>query len=77
MIEPVRAAIDTGKHDLGFLRLDPGAWGQAEDTSVDYAVMEKADNLTVVPFSAGWSDLGGWDAVWRESAQESWRGHIG
>ena len=70
MIEPVRAAIETGKHDLGFLRLDPGAWGQAEDTSVDYAVMEKADNLTVVPFSAGWSDLGGWDAVWRESARD-------
>jgi hypothetical protein len=29
--------------------------------------MEKSDNLSVVPFSAGWSDLGGWDAVWREN----------
>lgn len=28
--------------------------------------MERADNLSVVPFSAGWSGLGGWDAVWRE-----------
>ena len=28
--------------------------------------MEKADNLTVVRFSDHWSDLGGWDAVWRE-----------
>jgi len=29
--------------------------------------MEKADNLSVVPFVSEWSDLGGWDAVWRES----------
>ncbi len=70
MLEPVQGAVDAGKHDLGFLRLDPEAWARAEDTSVDYAVMEKADNLTVVPFSAGWSDLGGWDAVWRSSARD-------
>ena len=29
--------------------------------------MERADNLAVVPFEGGWSDLGGWDAVWREA----------
>jgi mannose-1-phosphate guanylyltransferase/mannose-6-phosphate isomerase len=29
--------------------------------------MEKAANLSVVPFDSAWSDLGGWDAVWRES----------
>jgi mannose-1-phosphate guanylyltransferase/mannose-6-phosphate isomerase len=29
--------------------------------------MEKADNLSVVPFTGAWSDLGGWDAVWREN----------
>jgi mannose-1-phosphate guanylyltransferase/mannose-6-phosphate isomerase len=33
--------------------------------------MERADNLAVVPFAAGWSDLGGWDAVWRESAPDA------
>ena len=27
------------------------------------AIMEKAQNIVAVPFSAGWSDLGGWDAV--------------
>jgi len=67
LMAPVQASIDAGKPDLGFLRLDPTAWGEAEDISIDYAVMERADNLSVVPFSAGWSDLGGWDAVWRES----------
>jgi len=71
LIAPVTESVETGKHDLGFLRLDPAAWARAEDVSVDYAVMEKADNLTVVPFSAGWSDLGGWDAVWREADRDA------
>jgi len=66
LLAPVKAAYDSAQADLGFLRLDPASWGQAEDVSIDYAIMERADNLSVVPFSAGWSDLGGWDAVWRE-----------
>ncbi|WP_417806470.1 mannose-1-phosphate guanylyltransferase/mannose-6-phosphate isomerase [Thioclava sp.] len=66
LIGPVQAAVDQGKPDLGFLRLAPDPWAKANDISIDYAVMEKADNLSVVPFAAGWSDLGGWDAVWRE-----------
>ncbi len=66
MLEPVTRAIDEGRADLGFLRLAPGPWGEATDISIDYAVMERADNLSVVPFSAGWSDLGDWQAVWRE-----------
>ncbi|WP_438986309.1 mannose-1-phosphate guanylyltransferase/mannose-6-phosphate isomerase [Marivivens donghaensis] len=67
LIAPVTAAIETGHVDLGFCRLGPEAWTGAKDISIDYAVMEKADNLSVVPFDGGWSDLGGWDAVWRES----------
>ena len=70
LIEPVQRAVDAGKPDLRFLRLDPEAWAKAEDISIDYAVMERAKNLSVVPFSAGWSDLGGWDAVWRETERD-------
>lgn len=70
LMTPVKAACEAAKADLGFLRLDPEAWRQAEDISIDYAVMEKADNLSVVPFSAGWSDLGDWDSVWREAGPD-------
>ncbi|MEP0944415.1 MAG: mannose-1-phosphate guanylyltransferase/mannose-6-phosphate isomerase [Rhizobiaceae bacterium] len=70
MVEPVTAAVNLAKTDLGFLRLAPKPWSGAEGISIDYAVMEKADNLVVVPFSGGWSDLGGWDAVWRETKQD-------
>jgi mannose-1-phosphate guanylyltransferase len=33
------------------------------DISIDYAVMEKADNVAVVPCNFGWSDIGSWKAV--------------
>ena len=70
LIEPVSAAFAEAKVDLGFLRLAPEPWAQADDISVDYAVMEHAQNLAVVPFDAAWSDLGGWDAVWREAGPD-------
>ena len=63
MLVPVRTALEVAKADLGFLRLDPTAWAGAEAISIDYAVMERAENLSVVPFTGKWSDLGGWDAV--------------
>ena len=71
LMAPVKASVESAKADLGFCRLDPTAWSNAEDISIDYAVMERADNLAVVPFDGGWSDLGGWDAVWRESERDA------
>jgi len=67
LMAPVKNAISEAKTDLGFLRLAPGPWAQAEDISIDYAVMEPAKNLSAVPFDGSWSDLGDWDSVWRES----------
>lgn len=67
MVKAVQAAIDGAQSDLGFTRLDPAAWDGAQAISIDYAVMEKADNLSVVPFTGRWSDLGDWTAVWRET----------
>ncbi|MEM9128155.1 MAG: mannose-1-phosphate guanylyltransferase/mannose-6-phosphate isomerase [Pseudomonadota bacterium] len=67
----VRDAVDGAERDLGFTRLAPDPWSTLEDISIDYAVMEKAENLTVVPYGGGWSDLGGWDAVWRESGPDT------
>lgn len=39
------------------------AWERIPAISIDYALMEKAPNVKVVPLAAGWSDVGGWDAV--------------
>jgi mannose-1-phosphate guanylyltransferase/mannose-6-phosphate isomerase len=35
----------------------------AESISIDYAIMEKAENVGVIPVSFGWNDVGSWSAV--------------
>jgi mannose-1-phosphate guanylyltransferase len=35
-----------------------------EKISIDYAVMEKADNIYTLPAEFGWSDLGTWGSLW-------------
>ena len=62
----VTTSVSEAKADLGFLRLQPEAWSELVSESIDYAVMEKADNLVAVAFSSKWSDLGDWHAVWAE-----------
>jgi len=64
MLASVRAAWDERKLDLGFTRLASAPWAALQDLSINYAAMEKADNLSVMPYGGAWSDLGGWDAVW-------------
>lgn len=71
LLDPVAAAVDGAESDLGFCRLAPEPWAKAADISIDYAVMERASNLSVVPFTGAWSDLGGWDAVWREGERDA------
>ena len=41
------------------------AWSRATKLSVDYAVMERASGVEVVPLEAGWTDVGSWDAAAR------------
>ena len=67
ILAAVRGAVEQAEADLGFLRLAAEPWGEAESVAIDYAIMEHATNLSVVPFDAEWSDLGGWDAVWSHS----------
>ncbi len=78
MAEAAEAAIDAAQKDLGFLVLDPEAFGRATKKSIDYAVMEKTDKAALIPADIGWSDVGTWRAVWelseRDEAGNSVRG---
>jgi len=71
LLPPVRGAVDGAAADLGFLRLAPEPWAEAQSISIDYAVMEKASNLTAVPYAGAWTDLGDWDAVAREMGPDA------
>ena len=66
MLEGVKNALDGARNDLDFSRLDAQAWDALPDISIDYAIMEREDNLSVIPFNGQWSDLGDWQAMHRE-----------
>lgn len=66
-----RDALGKSKVDLDFVRLDETAFSTAPNISVDYAIFEKTDKAAVVAVSFGWSDLGSWDAVWKNAPRDS------
>jgi len=43
------------------------AYTQCKSISIDYGVMEKADNVYVIAADIGWSDLGTWGSLYENS----------
>ncbi|WP_456741314.1 mannose-1-phosphate guanylyltransferase/mannose-6-phosphate isomerase [Bradyrhizobium sp. USDA 4469] len=70
-VEAVSNAVTSAGRDLGFVTLEPEAFGAAKAISIDYAVMEKTSRAAVVPVSCGWSDVGSWRAVWELSDKDA------
>ena len=64
ILEACRAAMQRGTRDSDFYRVKREAFLGCPGDSIDYAVMEKTQHAVVVPFSAGWSDVGAWSALW-------------
>lgn len=46
-------------------------YASAENISIDYAVMEKADNVYVLPASFDWNDLGTWGSLHEKLPKDS------
>jgi mannose-1-phosphate guanylyltransferase/mannose-6-phosphate isomerase len=69
-VETVTQSVTKAGRDLGFVTLEPEAFGAANAISIDYAVMEKTARAAVVPVSCGWSDVGSWHAVWELSDKD-------
>ena len=71
LIKNCRSSLDKKLFDLDFQRLDKKAFKDCSNVSIDVAVMEKTKNAYVLPFNAGWSDIGSWDSVWNISKKDS------
>jgi mannose-1-phosphate guanylyltransferase len=60
--------VNTAMHKAEIIehKIYPNAesFAQSPSVSIDYAVMEKAEQSAVVPVSMGWSDVGSWDALY-------------
>lgn len=81
-----QAAWEQGQTDGEFVRVDKTTFTQCPSDSIDYAVMERLasgsgqDTITlppgvVLPLSAGWSDVGAWDALWQVLPKDE-RGNV-
>ncbi|PKO27642.1 MAG: mannose-1-phosphate guanylyltransferase/mannose-6-phosphate isomerase [Betaproteobacteria bacterium HGW-Betaproteobacteria-5] len=65
-------ALSCGKTDGDFVRVDVEAFKACPSDSIDYAVMERLTTggaglpkAAVIPLTAGWSDVGAWDTLWK------------
>ena len=77
ILSACQAAWDAGQTDGEFVRVGKEAFSACPSDSIDYAVMERiaaADSAAggqtlpvgiVIPLSAGWSDVGAWEALWQ------------
>ena len=44
--------------------------------SIDFGIMEKANNVYVIPSSFGWSDLGTWNSAWENMEKDYWENAV-
>jgi mannose-1-phosphate guanylyltransferase/mannose-6-phosphate isomerase len=64
IVEAARKAVDGAEEDLGFFRLARTPLERIEGISIDYALMQVAENVALAPVEeCGWSDIGSWDAL--------------
>jgi mannose-1-phosphate guanylyltransferase/mannose-6-phosphate isomerase len=63
MLFAAQEAMDKARIEGTRIYPDAVAFAASPDDSIDYAVMEKADRVAVVPVDMGWNDVGSWDAL--------------
>lgn len=63
ILEACRKAMQQPQRDGLFIRPDKQMFSACRSQSIDYAVMERATNVSVFPFAGQWSDVGSWNAV--------------
>jgi mannose-1-phosphate guanylyltransferase/mannose-6-phosphate isomerase len=58
------------KIDNDFIRIDKDIFNKCSSESIDYAIMENAKDIAVLPLDAEWSDLGSWNSLWDISIKD-------
>lgn len=70
MLAACEQAMRQATQDGNRIAPDAAEFARAPSQSIDYAVMEKAERVVVVPVAMGWNDLGSWDALHAISAHD-------
>lgn len=71
ILASARAALQGATEVDGALRLHAGAFEDCPSESLDYAVMEQTTDAVVAPIDIGWSDIGGFDALWESAPKDA------
>jgi mannose-1-phosphate guanylyltransferase len=66
LFEAEKASFNTAKEQEAIDRIYP----LCVNISIDYGIMEKADNVYIIPSSFGWSDLGTWGSAYDNLAKD-------
>ena len=70
ILHAVKKSFENATQDLDFIRLESEAFGLSQSNSIDYAVMEKSNNVVVTTLDAGWSDIGSWSSLYEISEKD-------
>ncbi|OQM75180.1 mannose-1-phosphate guanylyltransferase/mannose-6-phosphate isomerase [Manganibacter manganicus] len=57
------SAFKAARQDLSGLYMEPGLYERIPSISIDYAVMEQASGIGMVPAGFRWNDLGSWQSL--------------
>lgn len=57
------ATRESGREDVSMVEFDAASFSAQPNISLDYALMERAEKVAVVPCDIGWSDIGSWSAL--------------
>jgi mannose-1-phosphate guanylyltransferase len=71
MLAAAQKAMAAAKHEGNRIAPDADAFAACPSESIDYAIMEKAERVAVIPVSMGWSDVGSWDALHELGTKDS------
>ena len=77
MLAAARTALAAAGHEGNRILPDATAFAASPSNSIDYAVMERAEKVAVVPVDMGWSDVGSWDALHTIGADAAGHAHHG
>jgi len=64
IVSSVNRAVNNASRDLDFIRLEKKAFESSPSDSIDFALMEKSNNVVVIPLDAKWNDIGTWPALY-------------
>ena len=70
VVNAVKKSFDNATKDLDFIRLEPNFFESSPNDSIDYALMEKSNNVVVIKLDAGWSDVGSWESLYEISEKD-------